>query len=555
MRHRVFLATLCCLVQSFVSTAWGQTSPVSFTGNLSLGSELYSSTGIDPRRERSSARAVFAPTLSFYDQIRLPFEFYITTDDRGYRQPFNQFGVNPHLWGWLTLHAGYYSARISDLTFGDERLLGGGVELTPGLFRFSFLYGRSQQAVQTDTLAGVRGAYERWIYAMKLGYGRQNEFFFDINYYHAMDDAGSMRNASFGVASDSVAASYDVSPKENAVLSVSYGIPFGGHVVQLLGETAVAALTNDTRSPELTDASFKLGSIFTPRTSSQIDGASSLSLNIVPLQTFSVKLSGKWVGPGFVSLGYAQMPNDALQWTIAPSFRLSNNSFSIRPSVGMQYNNLRNTRFSTTKRTIINVSSTIQPSQAFGLDLMYSNYGMRSNPRNDTLRIDNIAQIITVSPRYTFPSWDGTSTLAASYSFQDFTDYNVVTSNTSNNRMQNGVLSWIVSFPSTLSFATNLIYTLSTTSIVSTIVRGVNETVSHSFFDNHMTASATIGFNSVSVASTDQQVTGRLSASYNTRSWGVFTFSASTNSYDYGNTTSNKPYSEQQGSLQYSISF
>jgi hypothetical protein len=397
--------------------------------------------------------------------------------------------------------------------------------------------------------------YERTVYALKIGYGKPNEFFLDINLLHAQDDAGSIRNPVTGIASDSVVSSFDVSPKENAVASVSYGIPILGSALQLTGETAVSALTNDTRAPELANPPLKLGSFFTPRTSSQIDGASSLSLNIVPLRTVSIRLTGKWVGPGFVSLGYAQMPNDALEWTVAPSFRLPDGSFSIRPSVGMRTNNLRNNRFSTTKRTIINVASTIQPSQALGFDLQYSNYGMRSNPRNDTLRIDNIAQMVMLSPRYTFPSWDGTSTLVASYTFQDYTDYNVVTSNTSNNRMQSGVLSWTLVLPTTLSFTTSLVYTTSAASVVNTIVRSVNETVGHSFFDNHLSTSATIGFNSVSVASTDQQVTGRLSVSYNTQAWGVFTLSLSTNSYDYGNTTTSKPYSEQQGSLQYSISF
>jgi len=555
MRSRDRLVLLIGLLGIISQAATSQVAPVRLSGSLSLGSELYSSTGIDKRRPGSTYRAILTPTLSFYDQISLPFEFYVTSEDRGFRQPFNQFGVNPRLWGWITLHAGYYSARVSDLTFGDARLLGGGVELTPGLFRFSFLYGRSQQAVQTDTTAGVRGVYERTIYALKIGYGRPNEFFLDINFLHAQDDAGSIKNPVTGVSSDSVASSFDVAPKENAVVSLAYGIPILGHALQLTGETAVSALSNDTRSPELSDPSFNLGSLFKPRTSTQIDGASTLSLNIVPFQSLSVRLSGRWVGPGFVSLGYAQMPNDAMEWTVAPSFHLPNGTFSIRPSVGMRYNNLRSNRLSTTKRTIVNVASTVQPSQALGFDLQYSNYGMRSNPRNDTLRIDNISQMIMASPHYTFPSWDGTSTLVASYTYQDYSDYNVVTSNLSNNQMQSEVLSWSLIFPSTLSFSTSLAYTASSASVAKTVVRSANETVGHSFFDNRLTTSATIGFNSVSVASTDQQISGRLSASYNTQGWGVFTLSVSTNSYDYGNAAIGKPYSEQQGSLQYSISF
>ncbi len=551
LRSLLLASLLACVVEQ----SFSQMSPVRFEGGLSLGNELYSATGIAGRRPGSTYRAIFTPTITFFDQISLPFEFYVTNNDRGFHQPFNQFGVNPRLWGWLTLHAGYYSARVSELTFGDERLLGGGVELTPGLFRFSFLYGRSQKAVQTDTTTGVRGEFARRVYALKIGYGRPNDFFVDLNFMHAADDSGSMRNPVRGVSSDSILSLYDIAPRENAVLSLSYGVPIVGHVLHLQGETALSALSNDTRAPALVNPPFSLGSFFKPRTSSQLDGASVLSLNVVPAQNFSVLLSGRWVGPGFTSLGYAQIASDVMQFTVAPAFHLTDGSFMIRPSLGMQYNNLRNDHLSTTRRTIINVTSTVQPSQAFGIDVQYSNYGMRSNPRNDTLRIDNISQMAMFSPRYNFPSWDGTSSLVGSVTVQNFTDYNVATANLSENRMLGGAASWSLVFPSTLLISTSLNYTRSTTSLISTIVRSINETVGHSFFDGHLSANATIGYNAVSIGGTDRQITGRLSASYNTVHWGVFTLALSSNSYDYGNPGAGNAYTERQESLQYNIRF
>jgi hypothetical protein len=126
-----------------------------------------------------------------FDQIRLPFEIFITNDDRGYRQPFNQFGVSPRLWGWLTLHAGYFSSQLSELSFGDTRLLGGGVELTPGNFRFSLLYGRSQHAVNADTANDVRGLYQRTLLAAKLGYGAENSAYVHLQFLRAWDDSTS----------------------------------------------------------------------------------------------------------------------------------------------------------------------------------------------------------------------------------------------------------------------------------------------------------------------------------------------------------------------------
>jgi len=79
--------------------------------------------------------------------------------------------------------------------------------------------------------------------------------------------------------------------------------------------------------------------------------------------------------------------------------------------------------------------------------------------------------------------------------------------------------------------------------------------VGHAFFDHQLSLNLTVGYNAVTVASTDRQIVGRLGASYNTVHWGVFTLALSTNAYDYGNPAAGKAYSEQQESLQYSIRF
>ena len=194
--------------------AFSQGSPMRLSGTFSSSAELYSSTGIPARRPNSSYRFIFAPTVTVYDQIQLPFELYYTSEDRGFRQPFNQFGVSPRLFGWLTLHGGYYSANISEFTFGDSRLLGGGFELRPGKFRLSFLYGRSQAAVATDTLLGFRGMYDRRVMAAKLGFGTDDGFHIDLNFLRAVDDSASLQNPRPGVASDSAVSRFDVAPQE-----------------------------------------------------------------------------------------------------------------------------------------------------------------------------------------------------------------------------------------------------------------------------------------------------------------------------------------------------
>jgi hypothetical protein len=349
-RHDAIAVTMLVLIAASLSHAQlsppqqqpalpqPQPSPIRLEGGISLSSELYSSSGIAERRPKQSYRAILSPTLVISEQIRLPFEVFYTNDDRGYRQPFNQFGMSPTLWGWLTLHGGYFSSRLSELSFGDTRLRGGGVELSPGDFRLSILYGRSQMAVDPDTANGVRGLYERTIIAAKIGVGAENASFVHLNFVRAWDDSTSLSNAP-----------PDVAPVENVVVSLSYGFPLFVDEVRLTGETAVSAFSSDTRSPEEGDigGSF-LQSIFTPRQSSQFDGATTLTLGITPSSVFGINLNGKWVGPGYVTLGYLQLPNDVLETTIAPTFRLFDARLTVRGSFGLRFNNLRENRYSGT---------------------------------------------------------------------------------------------------------------------------------------------------------------------------------------------------------------
>ncbi len=511
---------------------------------MNLAGEAYSSQGIDERRPHDTFRALFAPTLVIYDQIRLPFEFYVTSEDRGVRQPFNQFGVNPQLWGWLTLHAGYFSARVSDLTFGDARMLGGGVELTPGNFRFSFLYGKIQQAVEEDTLNGFRGVYDRWAWAAKIGYGAESAFHVHLNVMRVYDDSTSLSHPL-----------PDITPQENFAVSLQYGFPLIDHLITLSGEVATAALTSDTHLAEVGDFPSALKNVFTPRVSSQVDGAATMSLAIMPASNWSLSLIGRWVGPGYVSLGYPQLPNDVVEGTIAPMVRLLQNTLTLRGSLGLRFNNLRDNRFSTTRRTIGNLGISLQPAPEWGIDFQYSNYGMQSSPRNDTLRIDNISQSFILSPRYMFNAFGAVSTAMLTYSLQAFTDFNTVTGSLSDNKTNTGIGSWILVWPSTLTLTTTLLYTSSATQSIETVIRGVTETVGHSFLDRKLTANLMLGYTRVQTTGDNGQTIGRLSVAYTPSSWGTFTLALSSSQFIYDPLFSSPSYREHTGSLMYSYSF
>ena len=107
---------------------------VKFSGSANITDNFYSASGIAPRQPGNMLTGIIRANLTLFDQIELPFELYLSTEQTRFQQPFNQFGVSPKISDWLTLHAGYFSTRISDFTFGDLRMLWGGFELTPGKF-------------------------------------------------------------------------------------------------------------------------------------------------------------------------------------------------------------------------------------------------------------------------------------------------------------------------------------------------------------------------------------------------------------------------------------
>jgi hypothetical protein len=99
--------------------------------------------------------------------------------------------------------------------------LGAGIELSPGKFRFGFLYGRINRAVEEDVTAvePVTPAFKRTGYAARIGYGTETSHL-DFIFLKAKDDANSL---------DSIPKQTVILPAENAVLGLSSKLKFSEH--------------------------------------------------------------------------------------------------------------------------------------------------------------------------------------------------------------------------------------------------------------------------------------------------------------------------------------
>lgn len=510
-------------------------------GSINLSDNFYSSSGIERRQPANVARGIFRTTLTIYDQIQLPFELYISSQERKFQQPFNQFGVSPRISDWLTLHAGYFSTRISDYTFGDLRLLGGGIELTPGNFRLKVLYGRSRTATESNEFQSFPGIYKQDVYAASIGYGNESVAFFNLNLFHAKDDSNSIRRDST-----------TISPAENLVSSLKFGFQIIEEL-NLQSEVAVSAYSSNTTAEKLSDIKFP-EFFLTPNTSTRIDGAVRLQLLLKPSNFWSLRFNGQWIGPGFTTLGYSLMPNDLMEFTIAPSVKLLDNKLTIRAQAGIRYNNLRNNRLSTTSRFTGSFGLNWQVSKLFGFDLNYNNNQIKSKHSNDTLKLSNVFNSVSLSPRFMFEEFGGMNNLNFNYSYQNSLDKNIFTSQYSNNKTHSIGIIHSIAFPSTWSFTTSVLFNKSVTSFISSQILSLSENVSRRFLDNKLNITMGGGINFIKTTVNDSQFFFTLNSNYSLEKYGSIGFTLSNNSYR-ADSELTKTYNELYGSLQYNISF
>lgn len=547
------------VLTSIGGVVWSQehrAAPVQLRGSLSATAEAYTNSGDAPVQRflpRYGARLFFRPVVQLFGQVELPFELTLSTQSEvragypvGFQQPFNQFGLSPRITSWLRLHGGYFSLSLSELSFGEPRILGGGVELSPGIFRLKAFYGVVQQPRALDTASGFPGAYRRWAWGASIGFSTDGGTELVLNYVRLLDDTTSIHLRR--VVRDSLRADTIVTPaQDNAVAALSFRAPLGS-VLSLQGEVALSAFSSSLQAAEK-----ELGVprwIFVPRYSSNLDGAARIVLTLTPSQTVSVSLGGRWIGPGFSTLGYPWLANDVAEVTVAPTLTLAENTISLRLSGGLQWNNLRRTRLGTTRRLIGSAGLSWQPSSAFGVDLQYTNYGTRMQHEVDSFRVQNIYQSLALAPRWQFVGLGGTNMLMASYSFSNTDDQNPITSTATRQTTHSLLLFHSLLLPSALSFTTTSSHTR-TTAQLETRLWMFSETVSFPILPQ-LTGSVAVSWSRMYTLEWDTQWSTRLSFTYQLQRWGALTWSSFLNRSERAG---RRPFLELHSSLTYGLSF
>ncbi len=186
----ILLQPLNSLAQTFDSDTTASFVEENFqiSGEVGTYGELYSMTGAEKRRPSSTGRIFLRPTITLFNLLNIPFEFLISTEGSSARQNLNQFGITPE-WEWGRAGLGDFTETYSEHTLNGIQLRGAGINIFPGIFRFAIASGFTRRAVEGGAL---NGSFERFMFASKIGIGKEDESFIDLILVKAKDKVGSL---------------------------------------------------------------------------------------------------------------------------------------------------------------------------------------------------------------------------------------------------------------------------------------------------------------------------------------------------------------------------
>lgn len=397
----------------------GNRKPFALSGSLSLqgGPYFYSGDGT-ARNLPYFWNSTGTLTLSLWGW-QAPFSYSVGSQERSWTQPFNRYGVSPY-YKWMKLHLGFRSMRFNPYTFAGLQFYGAGVELQPRGFRFSAFYGRFNKPIAQDTLGSIIPvpAYRRMGMGVKIGVGSRRTFV-DLMVFRAVDDTASIPE---------VSGNRSIAPKENIAVGLSGRIPLSKKLSWDF-DGGASAVTDDVRAPvmEGTDLPRFSQGIFTPRLTTRLLFAGNTSLRWNS-RYMDMRLLYKEVEPNYRSLGAFYQQTDIRSVTVEPTVRIMNGKMRVSGSYGLQQDNIRGTKVTTSVRRIGSASANWNPSRSYALDASFSNYGIAQEAGlrvlNDTFRVAQVNRVYSLSQRVTLINKVRTWTVMLTGGYQQLVDLN-----------------------------------------------------------------------------------------------------------------------------------
>lgn len=342
--------------------------PVRLQGGIS--SDLFFSgiSGLERRANPFGWRVLGFAHMDFLG-LKLPASLVFASRSRvfNYELPAFAFvGLSPS-YKWATLHLGDRTMDFGRYTFSGHSFRGAGLELAPGNFRFSAMYGqlRRAQAERVGSIQNVEPAYRRMGWGIKTGYDNGKDALL-LTLFSSEDDLRSIAPVR-GISG--------INPAENVIVGLS-GRKQIGPQLSLEVEMARSALSSNINAPLLADQNIflqRVGGLFTPRLSSGYYHAIRSDLKL-ETKAGNFQVGHEWVDPGYRTLGALYFNNDIERLTTGWTASLFKSKISLMSRFGLERNNLRGIEANDYRRFLTNIQLSYRPTRMLNFSGSYSNF-------------------------------------------------------------------------------------------------------------------------------------------------------------------------------------
>ena len=433
---------LSLLIFVFIQNGFGQEKKktLSINGGLSATTILYSAQGIKARKSPFAYVLSGNLNLSIYG-YRIPLSFVVSDKNSEFRQPFNQFGLSPK-YKWIKLHLGYRNIRFSPFVLNGHTIYGAGLELNPGKLRFGVIYGRFKRKVNLarkvdEPLLDTTNTFSRKGYSVKLGFGTQTTYV-DFIFLKVADDTLSLLNQDWQQSKQ---------PQANAAFGISSKMKLSAQF-SFHADLGYSLFTKNVFARKITDEDVQLASSYLVpvNLSSQHYGAYETGLDFKPSNYFNASLKYKRIDPGYKTMGVYYMQNDISNYTLNMGTNLWQSKIQVKGSIGLESNNLRHLRKTTTRRWIGSANLNFTPTKNFGLTANYSNYSI--NQMGDEVQIADSVKLyqtnsqMMINPRYMIFGKQASHVIVFVYNNSKLNDKNPYTNQLSGFTLNNYMLSY-----------------------------------------------------------------------------------------------------------------
>ena len=440
--------------------------PVSVTGSMGITYEGYGltvhphgSTFYMPRRPWNQVRFNIAPQIKI-GNFSLPFNFNFATTPTNFAGPFgglgalghqslaqfisnpmNSFSISPK-YKWAELQLGTQYLNYSELSTGDIGVFGLGFDLKPRMFIFKFFTGNSQQGINYSASPLVPGAYKRSNWMAQIGMQKEGVYKMAITIVKGKDAYSSVTTPP-----------PLINPKEGFVVSVLNNVNFKkGFYIELEGAESIFS-NNINAGPPAPGSDNSLKPFITANASTVKDFAANAAFG-KKSTNFDIGIKTKYLGAGFITMGYPYQQPDKLDMTLNTRFNAwkdSTGSFKMNvvASIGERINNMSNTSLRN-NQFIGNLNWFTQFNDHWSLNVNYNNFGFNSNGNtmSGIPSIKNVSNDMGINPTYTWSNTKMSHLLSLSYNYSKYKESTTISgvTTTTNNNTHTALLTYVPTF-------------------------------------------------------------------------------------------------------------